>query len=161
MNPRLRSFSTRLALSALVATASGSASPPNALAYSNKFKIGPASGANELAISIAVVGSASDAGTYLALHRDHNLTGCATSTSNGPELLRQGHKHPYALVGDLADIKFGDRIRVSGREEKEDAGGARQFLVEKVTKDLGACAARPVRSRVPVAPITQIGPRMQ
>jgi hypothetical protein len=45
------------------------------------------------------------------------------------------------LIGDIANIKTGDRIRISGKKNKKDASGKRDFLVEKLTKDYGPCTA--------------------
>jgi len=47
------------------------------------------------------------------------------------------------LSGQVADIKPSDRVRVSGKKEKKKAGAPQQFLVEKLSKDFGACTAQP------------------
>lgn len=44
-------------------------------------------------------------------------------------------------MGDVAAIKVGDRVRVSGKKQKASVGGAHEFVVEKLTKDYGACTA--------------------
>lgn len=43
-----------------------------------------------------------------------------------------------SAIGDVAGIKPGSRVRVSGKKEK--SSGTAQFLVEKVSKDFGACS---------------------
>ena len=45
-----------------------------------------------------------------------------------------------SAIGDVAGIKPGSRVRVSGKKEKEKSSGTAQFLVEKVSKDFGACS---------------------
>jgi hypothetical protein len=162
MNRQLCSFSSRIALFVLILATSRTASPNNSHAHSSDSTTTPRDGwTDESADTIDAIGEKGGIEAYLALHRGHNLTGCAASTPHGPELFRQGDKHSYVLVGDVAGIKFGDRIRVSGWEEKEDAGGVKQFVVDKVSKDFGACVARSTRSRSPVTPIGQTRPPMQ
>jgi hypothetical protein len=41
----------------------------------------------------------------------------------------------------VASVKPGDRVRVSGK--KKASGGVQPFLVEKVSKLLGACKVQP------------------
>jgi hypothetical protein len=53
------------------------------------------------------------------------------------------NQQSYVLVGEVAGIKPGDRVRVSGKREKKNAGGPQQFLVEKLTKDYGVCTVVP------------------
>jgi hypothetical protein len=53
-------------------------------------------------------------------------------------LISESDKQPYTLVGEVAGIKPGDRVRVSGKKGKEKSA-AREFLVEKVSRDFGPC----------------------
>ena len=96
-----------------------------------------------VAAVIAGVGVGVGLGVYFAVRHNHSLTGCAVSSPNGLQLQSQGDQQIYALVGDIAGITSGDRIRVSGKREKKSAGVPRQFLVEKLAKDYGFCAAAP------------------
>jgi hypothetical protein len=49
----------------------------------------------------------------------------------------------YSLVGAVATIKPGDRVRVSGKKVKKSVGPTPQFLVDNLSKDYGACPATP------------------
>jgi hypothetical protein len=78
-------------------------------------------------------------GIYFVVHQNHSVTGCAVSAANGLQL--QGDQQTWALVGGVAAIKPGERVRVSGKKQKKSAGTTRQFLVEKLAKDYGPCPA--------------------
>jgi hypothetical protein len=96
-----------------------------------------------VAAVIAGVGVGIGLGVYFAVRHNHSLTGCAVSGANGLQLQSQGDQQIYALVGDTAGITPGERIRVSGKRENKSDGVPRQFLVEKLAKDYGFCAAAP------------------
>jgi hypothetical protein len=97
-----------------------------------------------VAVGIAAIGAGIGLGIYFAVrpHR-HSLTGCAGSGPDGPELVSENDQQVYALAGEIAGIKSGERIRVSGNKEKKSAGALPQFRVEKLNKDFGACKAQP------------------
>ena len=89
---------------------------------------------------IGALGGAIGFGTYYAVHRSHMLTGCAVAGAHGLELRNQGDQQTYALAGNVADIKPGERVRISGKKGKQPVGDApRPYLVEKLQKDYGAC----------------------
>jgi hypothetical protein len=46
-------------------------------------------------------------------------------------------------VGEVAAIKQGERVHVSGKKEKKTAAATRQFQVDKLSKDYGACPMKP------------------
>jgi hypothetical protein len=94
-----------------------------------------------IAAGIAAAGAAVGIGVYFALKHNHNLTGCALSSAEGMTLTSESDKETYALIGDVADIKSGDRVRISGKKGKPKSAGGRQFLVEKVSRHFGPCAA--------------------
>jgi len=94
-------------------------------------------------VGIAAGGAALGIGTYYAIHHGHSLTGCAVSSPSGLQLMSQGDLQTYSLVGEVADIKPGERVRVSGKKEKKNTAIPRQFLVEKLTKVYGTCTAAP------------------
>jgi hypothetical protein len=96
-----------------------------------------------VAAVIAGVGVGIGLGVYFAIRRNHSLTGCAVAGANGLELQNRGDQHSYALIGQLADIKPDDRVRVSGKKEKKEASAPQQFLVEKLNKNFGPCNAQP------------------
>jgi len=96
-----------------------------------------------IGVGVAAIGAAIGVGIYYAAHHNHSLTGCALSTANGFELQSQGDQLTYALVGDVAGIRSGERIRVSGKKEKKSVGANRQFIVERLNKDFGTCKIQP------------------
>jgi hypothetical protein len=94
-----------------------------------------------IGIAVAAIGAGIGIVIYYAVHHNHNLTGCAVSGANGLELQNKGDQQTYALVGAVAGIKSGERVRVSGKKVKRTAGSTQQFLVEQLSKDDGACSA--------------------
>ncbi len=91
------------------------------------------------AVGIAAVGAGIGVGVYFLVRHDHRLTGCVASGAGGLQIQREADRQTYDLVGVLAGIEPGARVRVSGRKKAKDAGGNRTFLVEKLSKDLGPC----------------------
>ena len=103
--------------------------------------IGPSTGEIVGAlVGIAAVGAGIGIGIYFVVKHNHSVTGCAASTAGGMTLTTESDKHTYSLIGDVAGIKPGNRVRVSGKKAKEKSSGTAQFLVEKVSKDFGACS---------------------
>jgi hypothetical protein len=92
-----------------------------------------------VAAGIAGAGAAIGIGVFYAVHHGHSLTGCTVSGSNGLELVNQGDHATWRLVGEVNDIKPGERVHVSGKKEKKAGADPGQFLVEKVSKDFGPC----------------------
>lgn len=90
-------------------------------------------------VGIGAGGAALGIGTYYAIHHGHSISGCAVSSPSGLQLQSQGDQRTYALIGEVAGINPGDRIRVSGKKEKASTGAPQQFLVEKLAKDYGSC----------------------
>ena len=82
---------------------------------------------------------------YFSAHHGHTLRGCAVSGPDGMELMNEGDQQTYALTGETAVIKAGDRVRVSGKKTKGDPNH-RQFVVKKLSKDYGACRVTPATS---------------
>jgi hypothetical protein len=94
-----------------------------------------------VAAGIAGAGAAIGIGVFYAVHHGHSLTGCAVLGSDGIELVSEGVHETWLLVGEVNDIKPGERVHVSGKKEKKDSANTRQFLVEKVSKNFGPCDA--------------------
>ena len=78
---------------------------------------------------------------YAVSHANHSLKGCASSGSNGLELQSESDQRTFLLKGITADVKPGDRVSLKGKKMKAPKGssGSPAFLVEKLTKDYGAC----------------------
>ena len=94
---------------------------------------------------VAGGGAAIGIGVYFALHHGHSITGCAVAGANGVQLQSQGDQQTYALIGDVAAVKPGDRVRVSGKKEKKSTSATQQFLVERLSRDYGSCVASSAR----------------
>ena len=92
-----------------------------------------------IGVGIAAIGAGIGIGIYYAVHHSHSLTGCAASGANGLQIESEGDQQTYVLVGEVAGIKSGERVRVSGKKSKPNTNSSRQFLVEKLSKDFGAC----------------------
>ncbi len=92
-----------------------------------------------ITVGLAAIGVGIGIGVYVAVHHNPTLSGCTSSGAAGPLLRNHGDQQPYAIVGEVSDIKLGERVRVSGKKSKQKADGPRQFLVEKLDKDLGPC----------------------
>ena len=97
-----------------------------------------------IGVAIAAIGAGIAIGVVLAVgHHDHNMTGCAATGPNGLELLSESDQQTYALLGNTADIKTGDRVRVSARKQKTTGEGPRILVVNKLGKDFGSCTGSP------------------
>ncbi|MGB6134708.1 MAG: hypothetical protein WCC14_15235 [Acidobacteriaceae bacterium] len=96
-----------------------------------------------IVVGIAAVGAGVGIGVFYALHHGHSLNGCAMSGTNGLELQNRGDRQTYALIGEVAGIKPGDRVRVAGKKEKKSVADGQSFVVEKLIRDYGPCKAQP------------------
>ena len=92
-------------------------------------------------VGIAAAGVVIGIGAYYLL-RKASITGCAVSNQNGLELRNEKDRQTYVLMGDTADIKVGDRVRLKGKKKK-DSSAEPKFLVERVAKNYGSCGAAP------------------
>ena len=95
-----------------------------------------------IVVAVAAVGAGIGIGIYYAVRHGNSLNGCVVSGSDGPQLQNRGDGQTYSLTGEVAAIKPGDRVRVSGKKQKKNDGGAQHFAVEKLTKDYGPCEAQ-------------------
>jgi len=129
MKTRLR---TAFAFVAVLALALTSSHPANA-------QIVTKSEVAEVVGVVVGVGAVIGVGIYFAVHANHSVSGCTVAAANGLQL--QQDQQMWSLVGSIATIKPGERVRVSGKKQKKTAGAPRPFLVEKLAKDYGPCAA--------------------
>lgn len=120
---------------------SGSTAPAGCSAGS----IGPSNG--------EVIGAAVGIGAVIAVaiivpveisHSHHTLTGCVFTGPNGLEL-RTSDTKTYALEGDAARIKVGDRVNLHGSKAKKtkDTTGDQVFRVQKLNRVYGSCPVSP------------------
>jgi hypothetical protein len=93
-------------------------------------------------VGIAAAGVVIGVGTYYLL-RKASITGCAVSNQNGLELGNESDRQTYMLIGDTADIKAGDRIRVKGKKKRKDSSAGRKFFVQELARNYGPCKALP------------------
>ena len=100
----------------------------------------------EIPMWLATAGAAAGIGaiTFFAIHEHHAhiLKGCVESSADGLQMTNEGDKRNYVLSGDTADLKVGERVRLSGHKKKAN-GTQRQFVVKKLAKDYGVCHATP------------------
>ncbi len=93
-------------------------------------------------VGIAAAGVVIGVGAYYLL-RKASITGCAVSNQNGLELRNEKDQQNYMLIGDTADIKTGERVRVKGKKKKRDSSAGRKFLVKQLANNYGPCRAAP------------------
>lgn len=110
-----------------------------------QYNIGPTKGQFiGVVVGIVAVGAAIGIGVFYLARRSHSVTGCVSSGANGLQLQSEADHQTYLLMGDVADAKPGDRVRVKGRKKKAKAPATEQsVLVEKFAKDFGPCRAQP------------------
>ncbi len=72
--------------------------------------------------------------------KKRTVTGCVISGANGMSVTDEKDKRIYALSGNTADIKTGDRFTLHGKKvNPKGANAPLGWQVNKETKDLGAC----------------------
>jgi hypothetical protein len=91
-----------------------------------------------VAVSVALVVI-----TVVIVHesrKKRTVTGCVASGANGMSMTDEKDKRIYALTGNTADIKTGDRFTLHGKKvNPKGASAPLAWQVNKETKDLGAC----------------------
>jgi len=134
LSAKLRSSLCKVMICALLLTATATAKAQIGVSKSDAAWIG---------VAIGAIGAGIGIGIFFAFHHGHSLNGCAVSGSSGLQLQNRGDWQSYALTGEVAAIMPGDRVRVSGKKAKKSSGGAQDFVVEKLTRDYGACKIQP------------------
>jgi hypothetical protein len=78
-------------------------------------------------------------------HSNHTVKGCVSLGPNGPQILNDGDKKTYNLVGVTANTKVGDRVKLHGAKDKKkkDSAGDPTFVVENISRDYGSCPVAP------------------
>jgi hypothetical protein len=82
--------------------------------------------------------------TVLVLHHNRSqsktITGCVASGDSGMSIIDERDKKTYALSGDTASIKPGDRMKVQGKKVRLTGPGKTVgWEATKVAKDYGVC----------------------
>lgn len=70
---------------------------------------------------------------------NRTVTGCVTSAPNGMLVTSEKDKRVYALSGDAAGIKPGERMTLHLKKIKTKGSNTLTWETKKVTKDFGAC----------------------
>ena len=91
-------------------------------------------------VGIAAVAAAITVVVVIAVRRPPTITGCAVSGANGLTLENESDHQIFALNGETAGIKAGDRVKVQGKKQKAN-GATRGFTVLRAKRDYGACPA--------------------
>jgi hypothetical protein len=76
--------------------------------------------------------------------RQPRLMGCVVQRADGLELMNEGDSQTYLLSGDVAGLKAGERVKVTGKKQKKAASGPRLLLVTSLKNDYGACKTPPL-----------------
>ena len=92
-----------------------------------------------VAAGIAGAGALIGILAYVAVKHNHTITGCALFGPDGMRLTTESDQQTFTMIGNVAGIKPGERVRVSGKKYKQKSAAPDQFLVEKITKDFGPC----------------------
>ena len=94
-------------------------------------------------IGIVAVAAALVVITVVIVHesrKTRRITGCVASGANGMSVTDEKNKRIYALSGNTADIKPGDRVSLQGKEAKRKGANAPlAWEVNKQSMGLGAC----------------------
>jgi hypothetical protein len=109
---------------------------------------GPTSG--QVAGVVVGVGAVVAVVTLVSVQQsDHTLKGCVYADASGLRLLTSDSKL-YAIDGDVAAVKAGDKVTLHGSRVKraKNSTDPQTFVVKKLRKDYGPC-------RVPLAQQTK------
>lgn len=100
-------------------------------------------GAKEVVIGIAAGAAAVGViATMLIIHysKKRTITGCIHSADKGMTITDEKDAQMYALSGNTADIRPGDRMSLQGKKVKSKGSDSTlTWEAKKVTKDFGVC----------------------
>jgi hypothetical protein len=110
-------------------------------AHAQSTHIGPSTGT--IVGAIVGVAAALVIVTVVVIHQSskkRKITGCVNSGENGMSLTDEKDKRIYALSGNTAGIKPGERVTLQGKKIKpKGANNTFVWETKSVTKDFGAC----------------------
>jgi hypothetical protein len=94
-----------------------------------------------IVVTIAAVSAAIVVVTVLVVThaKGRTITGCVNSGENGMLVTNEKDKHVYALSGNTAGVKPGERMTLMGKKIKSDVGATLVWETKKISKDSGAC----------------------
>jgi F0F1-type ATP synthase alpha subunit len=100
-------------------------------------------------IAGVLIGAAAVVGivAYVVIHestKKRSITGCVIPAGGGMSLTDEKDKRSYALSGNTADVKAGDRVTLQGKRIKAKDGGKAigkvvAWETKTISKDFGAC----------------------
>jgi hypothetical protein len=97
---------------------------------------------DEIVIGIVAVGAGLVVATVLIIHysKKRTITGCVKSSDNGMTVTDEKDKQIFALAGNTAGIKPGDRMKLRGKKVKaKNHEQAVVWEVGELSRDLGVC----------------------
>ena len=77
----------------------------------------------------------------VAIHysKKRTITGCVKPAQNGMIVNDEKDKRVYALSGDTAGVKAGERMTLQGKKIKPNTGNPLTWEIRKVRTDYGVC----------------------
>ena len=77
----------------------------------------------------------------VAIHysKKRPITGCVKPAQNGMIVNDEKDKRVYALSGDTAGVKAGERMTLQGKKIKPNTGNPLTWEIRKVRTDYGVC----------------------
>jgi hypothetical protein len=114
---------------------------PNILAPGST--IGPSKGeVVGIIVGVAAAVAAVVIITVVLVHhssRGRRITGCVVAAPSGLTVTNERDNRVYALSGDTAGVKAGERMRLQGHKINSSAGNPLGWQVSEIQKDYGAC----------------------
>ena len=131
MKPRGRNLSTALACALLLPAGAAlpAQNPKAGSAYVGGIPGATPGRVTGIGVGISAAGALIGVGVYYAVKHNHSVTGCARSGQDGLQLNSDSDRQTYALVGVVASV--------SRKKGNEESAATREFLAEKVSRDLG------------------------
>ena len=88
-------------------------------------------------VGVGAVGAAIGITAYHYAHKSPSVMGCVSGDAGALTLQSESDHKQYKLSGNTTDLKAGERVRVSGRKQRDDAS---TLVVERLRKDYGTCS---------------------
>jgi hypothetical protein len=102
-------------------------------------QIGPSTGTIVGAVVGVVAAVAVVAIVAIHYSKKRTITGCVMPGQKGMNMNDEKKKRVYALSGDTAGVKPGERMTFEGKKVKPDAGNPLGWEITKIRNDYGVC----------------------
>lgn len=96
---------------------------------------------DEIIIGGVAVVAAIGVGVFFAFHHGTSIKGCAANGPSGLEIRSENGASVYQLSGATAEVRAGDLVRLKGKRKHAQEGDVPLFVVSRLAKDYGTCAA--------------------